>query len=217
MKFSSLLISVKTNLSRKAGILADWVQGYDFTRGMKPEDAGLDPRCSYGYGPSGNKYLKRLLTVLKITSRDAVIDIGCGKGSGMKTMLNFSFSRVDGVELSDRIARIGIRNFKRLHADRVKIFICNAALFSAYDAYNFAYLYNPFPCQVMAQVVKRLERSVHRSPREFVIIYNNAVCHETVIAQGVFNKKGVSPDQWGNGITLYSNRDGQNSRLFWYL
>jgi cyclopropane fatty-acyl-phospholipid synthase-like methyltransferase len=52
------------------------------------------------------------LNDLNITANDSIIDIGCGKGSAMLSMLGFPFARVDGVELSQQIGSIAIRNLK---------------------------------------------------------------------------------------------------------
>ncbi|PDV99212.1 hypothetical protein A9Q02_22285 [Candidatus Chloroploca asiatica] len=195
-------------------IFADRLRGLDFLTAVRAEDAGLDPTYAFRSSPSGNKYLRRILTDLKITSKDAILDIGCGKGSAMRTMLAFPFVRVDGIELSEQLAAIATRNFKRLKAQRAHVFHGDASMFAGYDAYNIVYLYNPFPANVMQPVVQALMRSVHEAARELVIIYNNPTCHATVVAQGVFAQKGRYPDQWGNGIVLYSNRDGRESRLF---
>ncbi|MBP1465519.1 methyltransferase domain-containing protein [Candidatus Chloroploca sp. M-50] len=203
-----------SNLARAVMIFADRLHGLDFLTTLRAEEAGLDPHSAFGSSPSGNKYLKHILTDLKITPKDAILDIGCGKGSALRTMLAFPFVRVDGIELSGKIAAIATRNFKRLNAHRVNVFHGDASMFSGYDAYNIVYLYNPFPVSVMRPVVQALTRSVQEVERELVIIYNNPTCHETVVAQGVFAQKGRYPDQWGNGIALYSNRDGRDSRLF---
>ena len=202
-----------SNLARRTKLLLDSVRGLDFMTGVRSEEVGLDPRCAYRSTPSGNKYLVHVLSDFNITSNDSILDIGCGKGSAMRTMLKFPFKRVDGIELSEVIAAVAVRNFRRMSSSRTRIFICDASVFSDYDPYNIVYLYNPFPSTVMSRVVDALIQSVQRSDRELVVIYNNATCHDAVVSQGVFAKVGVYPDEWGNGICIYSNRNGQNSRL----
>lgn len=75
------------------------------------------------------------------------------------------FARVDGIELSCHIANIVILNFKRLNAD-CKIFVCDAASFLLYDAYNIIYLYNPFPNSVMFKTIDSLSQSLRRVERD---------------------------------------------------
>lgn len=55
--------------------------------------------------------------------------------------------------------------------------------------------------------------TILKSERELIIIYNNPTCHEEVIRQGIFIKIGSYPDQWGNGISIYSNKGFKSSRL----
>ena len=163
----------KSNLKRRAKILADQLRGLDFITEVEPEDVGLDPDYVHGYSPSGDIHLENLLNDFNITSKDTILDIGCGKGSAMRTMLDFPFARVDGIELAEKMVSIATRNFKRLNsADRVKVFNCDAATFDTYDAYNIVYLFNPFPASVMERVINALIASIDKSEREVVIIYS---------------------------------------------
>jgi SAM-dependent methyltransferase len=194
-------------------MLIDRYHGLDFTSIIQPEEVGLDSNYAYLSTPSGDKYLVNVLNGLTITRNDSIIDIGCGKGSAMRTLLKFPFARVDGLELSEHIAAIARGNFKKLKIIRSDVLTCDASTFKDYDAYNFIYLFNPFPCSVMSMVIDNLIQSNHRCPREIVIIYNNPVCNDVVVNQGGFYKLRDYPDEWGNGIYLYSNFDIKHSRM----
>lgn len=203
-----------SNLIRKSRILTDRCHGLDFISSIQPEKVGLDSNYAYRSSPSGNKYLANVLNDLTITKKDSIIDIGCGKGSAMRTMLKFPFARVDGVELSEYIAAIAARNFKKLKINRSEIFACDSSTFRDYDAYNLVYFYNPFPCGIMLMVIDNLIQSIRRCPREVVIIYNNPVCNDVVVNQGGFYKIRDYPDEWGNGmIYVYSSFDIKHSRM----
>ncbi len=199
--------------ARRIRILLDSLRGLDFLTAVRPEEVGLDATNVRKSTPSGSSYLERVLRGLGITAQDQVLDVGCGKGSAMRTMLKFPFARIDGLELSEPIAAIARRNFRRLKADRVRVFVGDAARFSDYDAYNVVYLYNPFPASVMSRVIGALIQSLRRSERELVVIYNNAVFDDVVARDGVFARMAVYPSEWGTGICVYSNRHGGNSRL----
>lgn len=201
------------NLEYKCRLSLERIRGLDFMTFIEPESVGLDPTIAFRSSPSGNKYLINVLNDLKITPKDSIIDIGCGKGSAICKMLKFPFSKIDGIELSEHIASIAVENFKRLHTKRVKIITCDASLFNDYDSYNMIYLYNPFPGCVMMSVIDALICSVNRLERELIIIYNNPTCHDNVVSRNVFSRVATYPDQWGNGIAVYSNRDAENSRL----
>jgi protein-L-isoaspartate O-methyltransferase len=136
MKLESITFG---NIVRKIEILWDYFHGLDFLRVVLSEEVGLDPQLSYRSSPSGDKYLKKLLCYLNISSKDCIMDIGCGKGSAMRVMLKFSFSHVDGIELSEDIAKIAKRNFEKLREYRCNIYIGDASEFRNFDLYNIVY------------------------------------------------------------------------------
>ena len=125
----------------------------------------------------------------------------------MRTLLKFPFCRVDGLELSEHIASIAARNFRRLGADRSTVFAGDASTFQDYDNYNYAYFYNPFPTHVMRQVVGNLVGSIERRPRRFRLIYDNPTCHDAVMRVRVFAKVGDYPDVFNNRIFVYSSTE----------
>ena len=185
--------------------LWEMLHGLDFTAQVYPHATCLDPATAYKSSPSGNKYLEAVLNDLKITSTDAIIDVGCGKGSAMRTMLKYPFSVIDGVEVSGPIASAARKNFDRLKAGRCSVFTRNAADFDAYDPYNFVYFYNPFPAAVMARVMVHISGSLKRVPRRVVIIYDNPQWGDAILKKKVFLKTNEYPDEWGNRIFVFTN------------
>lgn len=198
---------LRYHMERQVSILIDRMRGLDFLTVVQPEGVGLDSQKAFRSSPSGDKYLWRLLDDLNISSADAITDIGCGKGSAMRTMLDFPFARVDGVELSGEIAAIAQENFRKLKKNQVHVFSCDATTYNDYDRYNCVYFYNPFPDEIMRRVVDRLIKNIENNDRELFIIYNNPRCHDVIISQGVFERRAIYPDQWGHGIAVYSNRE----------
>lgn len=193
--------------------LIDKSRGLDFLNMVESDEVGLDPMLVHHYSPSGNKYLERILRDLKIESKDSIIDIGCGKGSAMRTMLKFPFDKVHGLELCPQTAAIAVQNFKRLNFRNVKVYVVDAASFNNYKDYSIFYFYNPFPSSVMSPVVDALIEAIKESEQENVIIYNNPICDDVIVKHGVFSRLCVYPDEWRNGIFVYSNRAFQESRL----
>jgi SAM-dependent methyltransferase len=181
----------------------DRVRGLDFLSITEPEAIGLDVRLAHRSAPSGNRYLAAVLRDLRITSVDHVIDVGCGKGSAMRVMRRFPFGRVAGIELSVDLARVAERNFRRLHAENVEVHAGDAAVFDGYLSFNIVYFYNPFPDVVMSRVLDRMSSAWAGSRLERVIIYNNPSCHALLADRG-FHAIRDYPDEWGNGIRVYS-------------
>ena len=51
----------------------------------------------------------------KITSSDAIIDVGCGKGKMLYFFSKFPFKKIRGLEYSQKIVNIAQKNIKILH------------------------------------------------------------------------------------------------------
>jgi hypothetical protein len=199
--------------SRKSKLMLERIKGVDFSTVIQPEEVGYDSQIVYRSSPSGNRYLVQLLKDIDIIKTDSIIDIGSGKGSAMRSMLKFPFAEVAGVELSEQIAAIAINNFKKLKANRCHVFNCDATKFQNYGRYNMFYFYNPFPADIMSEVIYKIDESVRGSDKEILIIYNNPVYHDSIISFGAFSKVKEYPDEWGNQIFLYSNKSLDHSRL----
>lgn len=200
-------------LLHRARIQVDKLRGLDFLTTTYQEEVGLDPTIATRSSPSGDKYLERVMRALDITSKDRILDIGCGKGSAIRTMLKYPFGRVDGVELAGQLAAIAVKNLSTLKTNRSTIYTEDASVFSGYSGYNFVYFYNPFPCEIMAKVIDKLIRSISGAKAEVIIIYNNPACHNEIVRQHVFTKIGEYPNKWGNAIYVYSNMDITSSRM----
>ena len=207
--FKTITPSVRQKLYRKLEILWEKINGLDFSTVIPVVDLGLDESLVLKGSPSCNKYLIQLFDALNITSNDRILDIGCAKGGAIRCMTKFSFSKIDGIEISGILSNIATKNFVKLNERRVEIKNIDASVFSDYKDYDFLYLYNPFPEEVMKKVLSQIN-----SKKEIIIIYNNPVCHDQIIKHG-FHKVREFPDMWGNGITLYSNL--QNSQRLKHL
>jgi SAM-dependent methyltransferase len=200
------------NLLNEVRIIREHRAGVDFSSMTEWVELASKGETVHRSSPSGGKYLQHLLNDIDITSNDLIIDIGCGKGSAMRSMLKFPFARVDGIEFSEQIAKIAIRNLKKLNVKRSNIFICSAHLFQHYDRYNMYYFYNPFGAEIMSKVISNINQKIYRTNREILIIYNNPVCHDIII-EGSFFKISEYPAEWGNQIYIYSNKTIECSML----
>jgi SAM-dependent methyltransferase len=187
------------------------LMGVDFSGRIEPEDVGLDPNTSIHSSPSGDKWLRDVLKDLNPSAKDNILDIGCGKGSAIKIMLKFPFARVDGLEISEHIAKIARSNFRkmRIPSERCRIFTGNASEFmEELDCYNYVYFYNPFYSGVMNRFIHNLHESIARNPRKVTIIYNNPTCHQEIMLNGLFSSINEYPAEWTK-IRIYSNRSSQ--------
>lgn len=198
-----IIQTIFRKISKKLEIIYEKLQGLDFILVIHPRDLGLDEAVVVRGSPSGNIFLTNLLRDLHITEADSILDIGCSKGSALRRMSAFPFRRVNGLELSEKLAGIAKENFRKLKKDNVDIYNVDARHFKHYGNYNFFYFYNPFPEVIMADVIEKLSEQVGNA--EITIIYNNPTCHQLLVNNG-FVKFREYPDEWGNGIYVYSNK-----------
>jgi SAM-dependent methyltransferase len=134
------------------------------------DELGLDPARARDYSNSGGPRLESIVKTLGISRADCVIDVGCGKGGAMITLARY-FSRVDGLELSERLIPIARQNLRQAAASNTQVFHGDAAEFTDFDQYSHIYLSNPFPGTVMRRVLEHVLESLERRPRELTIIY----------------------------------------------
>jgi SAM-dependent methyltransferase len=206
-KIKKLKMSRRPNIiekiTRKIEVIKDRMNGLDFLTVIPTAQLGLDPKLVSQCSPSGNGYLTSLLKEFLVTESDDILDIGCGKGSAILRMTECKFNNIDGIEIVKQHAEVAKTNFKKLGIQNVQIFNEDATQFNGYNKYNYFYMYNPFPRIVMQLVISRILEQTSVG-RKITIIYNNPVCHEVLISAGL-NIIKVYPDQWGNGINVYSN------------
>lgn len=183
-------------------LVRDRARGLDFLRGVEAEEVGLDPSIAFRSSPSGGAVLKRAMKQLAVSPSDRIIDIGCGKGDAIRTLLHFPFAKVDGLELSRELADTARSNFQRLKESRTSIYTGDARTFRGYSQYNFLYMYNPFPDSVMREVLTVI-RSSPPEGHSRTLIYNNPTCHQAVVGEGGFSNWMDLPGRWDHVIRIY--------------
>lgn len=151
--------------------------GLDFLGVIKVEDLQLNPEIVSKGSPSGNSYLKNVLKNIGINKKDSILDIGSAKGSALKTMLDFPFQNIDGIEISSKLAEISAKNFQKLKTNKVKIFNQDACHFKHYNNYKYFYLYNPFPKKYFKKVIAKMDEQIKKKKYSlYTIILNVTIC-----------------------------------------
>lgn len=199
------------NFIRIGDIIWDRLRGLDFKDVIDPEDLESYPDIAYPVS-SGGIYLRRLLNDIKITDQDSIIDIGCGKGRAMMSMLTQPFAKISGIEIKDDYAAAGKKNMERLKAEKCIVYNQNAADFSSYGDYNFFYMFNPFPKEIMDKVIVLIEEAIKDQQKECIIIYLNPCYDESILRSGNFVK--IQETKLDLLTTyLYSNWPADKSRI----
>jgi SAM-dependent methyltransferase len=129
------------------------------------------------------------------------VDIGAGKGRALLLASELPFRKVIGVELSSELAKIAENNaniWKRIANPQCPIHVLNQ------DALQFCwprtpllvFLYNPFACELVEQLLERLEKAASRGhaskgpnraarPSSSIdLLYANPTCADVVSKRG---------------------------------
>lgn len=176
--------------------------GVDFG-GYIPDCAKLGTDSSYCNGYESSYPMPEILEYLNIKEGDKLLDVGSGKGYAIYVFSQFPFSALHGVELSESLADISRKNFSKLFPNdgRFKVFTENALTFSRLDDYNYIYLYNPFPREVIGQFVENLKQSVlRRGGEKITVIYQNPQKGALFEESGVFKKVLIK-----NGTAIFES------------
>ena len=110
------------------------------------------------------------------------MDIGCGKGSVLKILINYPLQKICGIEVSEKLSSICKRNMQRINDKRVTIYNLDARDFKNYHLYNILYMYNPCSEEILNPIIKKIAA---QCTSETLIIYNNPV-HENILLRNGF-------------------------------
>ena len=160
-------------------------KGFDFAS-VSLEKLGLSPERSILHGNSGGPDLARVLKTITISPGSRLVDFGSGKGGAVLTLSEFPFAEIAGVELSADLIRIAEANVRRADLRHVRFVHADAADFTELDRFTHVYMYHPFPCNVVKEVMANLAKSLARVERDVTLIYANPVCHDTILEAGFF-------------------------------
>ena len=171
---------IEYRLEKRFGARIDRKYGCD-TAGRIPLDE-LDiesPNLGHGvqYSPARALYFRRMLRTVAIPPDTYVfIDLGSGKGRALLMAADYPFRRLVGIEFSPKLHRIAERNVARFRARTgsrrsFELHQGDVASFEFPPEPIALYLYNPFGEPVLRQVLRGLEASLRRLPREVVVFY----------------------------------------------
>tara|TARA_Y100000739_G_scaffold119253_1_gene102652 strand:- start:886 stop:1485 length:600 start_codon:yes stop_codon:yes gene_type:complete len=182
--------------------IKDGLRGTDFVAEILPEENGLDPtkvkRCTHSNTP----YLRRALEILQISNKDSILDIGCSKGAALYCMNKFPFSKIDGIEISSKLAFIAKNNFQTLAIKNIDIFNVDALECKKYIEYNIFYFYNSLFPDILKEVLEKIIDS--NTSDEIFFIYNNPRYSFVFDELKLFLINDVQGN-WDHRIYIYSN------------
>ena len=106
------------------------------------------------------------------------VDIGSGKGRGLMAALRYPFRALLGVELSPELTRVANENLRRFRPAwrqpaPVEAVAGDATRMELPAGPLVLYLYHPFAAPVMEVLLRRVQESLRREPREVYMVYMN--------------------------------------------
>jgi SAM-dependent methyltransferase len=128
--------------------------------------------------------LRRALRFFDVRPGSVFLDYGCGRGRALVLASTLAFAKVIGVEIVPDLLAEAARNLERA-ASRLR---CHSHELINVDAMEYVppsevdciYFFNPFRGEVLAAVIRNIETSLRRSPRQITIVYLNADQFSTI-------------------------------------
>jgi SAM-dependent methyltransferase len=158
------------------------------------------------YADSGGLAFDKIMANFEIKPGDAIVDFGCGKGGILISLSKYPFSKITGVEIAPDLVEIAKNNIRKLNLKNVEIECLDATEFKQLNEYNYFYFFDPFPCNVMCDVIDNIEKSILEHPRKITIIYLNPGCHEVVESSTIFTKTNELP-HFQHKCFIYENNE----------
>jgi SAM-dependent methyltransferase len=150
--------------------------GFDELKSL--EKQGTDISHATMYMPANYFMLEKMLGRITVNaSNNCFIDIGCGKGRVMIVAAHYGFKKIAGVEFSKQFCAEATKLIKTKEKEFINtsfsVINRDAADFIIPDDATTIFLYNPFDAFIMKKVVKYIEESLLRVPRNMQVVYIN--------------------------------------------
>jgi SAM-dependent methyltransferase len=182
-------------LTRRQDVLLDQRLGVGTLRTAAELSSHPD---GVAYSPTPANQFRRILRRLPVPEPGefTFVDLGCGKGRTLLLAAEHGFGRVVGVEFDADLAAAARRNvaaYERVAPSRTGVIDVVAADAACYDFPLdpvVVFLFNPFGQATLRAVADRIEETLGRWPRPFVVAYFNPMHAE--VLDGCVSLRAVS-------------------------
>ena len=108
------------------------------------------------------------------------VDIGCGKGRVLLVASEFPFRRIVGVEFAPALADIARRNLKTYRGNpqqcsAIEVITADATEYELAPEPQVLYFFSPFQRSLLDQIVRNIEDSFQRSPRDLLVLFSGII------------------------------------------
>lgn len=164
--------------------------------------ANLKGKGGHGYYPTDIRMILEAEDIFD--KKEAIIDLGSGKGGAMLAFRNCGFNKVAGIEYTDDIYNAMCGNLEKLDYcvekctdrtvheegladDKFYCYLGDAsALKEELDNYNNICFFNPFSYELTKKTFGNILDSLKRKPRKMIIFYAEPMCHDVIMQSGKF-------------------------------
>jgi SAM-dependent methyltransferase len=140
------------------------------------------------YQPTDPALFREMMAALPIQfDQFTFVDLGSGKGRTLLMASEYPFRKIIGVEILtelDRAAQENIRAYKNptQRCFEIEAVRADAREFELPDEPLVLYFFNPLPEAALSEFIKRLEKSLAKSPRAVWIVYHNPLLESAIAA-----------------------------------
>ncbi|MCW3090700.1 MAG: hypothetical protein JWP81_1769 [Ferruginibacter sp.] len=182
-KIAFFILSHEIKGERKYGI---HTTGSDELK--KTKAAGVDISHATVYMPASYLLLEEIFTKLPTDRRNHFLDIGSGKGRALCVAAHNGFKKLTGIDFSKQLcdaaeanlqltkAQIPVLQYSLINQDAVSVEIPDDA--------DCIFFFNPFDQFIMQAVVKNIQESFKKNPRDLYVIYLNPLYKQEFLGKG---------------------------------
>jgi len=210
--------------SRYGDMEYDWEQRVNTTAGTVGWRTRLLGVFHSPYQPTEPELFREMMAALPINFCDfTFVDIGSGKGRALLLAAEYPFRRIIGVEVLAELHQAAEENVAAYRertgqesgdgdcekgAERTTaiVTLCmDAREFVFPETPLVVYLFNPLPETGLRRVIRNLEESCRRAPREVWVLYHNPELKAALEERPWLNRANATPQ-----YAVYRTRAGAN-------
>jgi hypothetical protein len=137
------------------------------------------------YEPIRVRHLRRLLGRIPLESRTAFVDFGSGRGRSLFVAHLCGFRAAVGVEFAAELCEQADENLRKFEASigkksGVSTVHMDAVDFEVESEHTVFYFNNPFAADVLAEVLRTIQKSLRDAPRTAWVLYSNPAHRDLV-------------------------------------
>ena len=146
------------------------------------------------YQPSDPVIFDEIMSRLSIDCRQfTFLDLGSGKGRALLLASDYPFRRIVGVELLPELHAIAQKNVCQYRNERqqcrdFELHCCDARQYALPREPLVIFLFEPFPEDILRDVMLRVEQSLREAPRQVFLVYQNPVAEPVIAEFQIFRK-----------------------------